>query len=101
MESQLGADYNAGDECCALARGKSLFPLIRSYKAADTIEDGQRTRVVLTVGAATLAHNQSNHLHVRLSAHGRGVGSTGAGARHPPPPNRDDALVGFSFECAF
>lgn len=92
MESQLGDDYNAGDECCALVRGKSFSPLIRFYKATDTIEDRQRVRAVLPIGATRLsfAHNESNRLNLRLSTHGRGVRST---EECSSASNRDDALV--------
>lgn len=86
----MGDDYNAGDECCALVRGKSLFPLIRFYKARDTIEDRQRMRVVL-IGATRLSlayYNESSALHLRLSTHGREHGR-----ECTSPSNTDEALV--------
>lgn len=66
--------------------GGGLLPLIRFYKATDTIGDRQRARVVLTIGATTrsFAHNESSHLQLRPSTHGRGVRRTDASARHPP-----------------
>lgn len=84
VESQLGDHYNAGDECCALLRGMSLFPLICFYKAADTIEDCQRMNLVLAIGATrfSFSYNKLNHLRLWLSTPGRGVRNTDVSARH-------------------
>lgn len=72
VQSQLGDHYNAGDECCALARGMRLLPLICFYKAADTIEDWRRMKPVLPIWATRLsfAGNESNHFNLQWSAQG-------------------------------
>lgn len=84
VESQLGNHYNAGDECCALARGMRLLPLICFYKAADTIEDWRRMKLVLPIWATTLsfADNESNHL-LWLPTQGQDVWTMDASARDP------------------